>query len=135
MSSAPLATKARRAELLAARRSWAPTTASSEAIVTVARGEGEQSVHEYLMALDKDGVRVLARASCGHLVSGHRGHCKSGLPTHDVDLADLPGFIDPALMIDVPFTLRQYACPGCDTLMASEVAATSEAPLEEVRFA
>src|ERR1700758_917389 len=34
-----LATKAHRAELLAARRSWTPTTVSSEAIVAVARGE------------------------------------------------------------------------------------------------
>lgn len=123
-----------RAELLDARRSWTPVQAR-ETEQSAATGEADRSVHEYLVARDVDGDRKLACSSCGHVVSGFRDAYKSGLVSRDTDLGDLPGFIDPALMIDVPFTLRQYACPGCGTLMASEVVAVSEDPLDEVRFA
>ncbi|MFJ9590100.1 hypothetical protein [Streptomyces acidicola] len=128
------ATKAHRVALLAARRAWASTEVPVGAEPAVVTGEAPSQVHEYLVARDRDNERVLACISCNHVVSGYRAHYKSGLLSYDASMGDLPGFFDPAVMLDEPFTLRQYACPGCGMLMASEVVACSEAPLEEVRF-
>jgi len=41
---------------------------------------------------------------------------------------------DPARYIDTEVALRQYACPGCGTLLDLEVAIATDPPLRDIRI-
>lgn len=127
-------TARRRAEIRESRRGWS-AVASGSGKPTPATGDEARSVHEYLTSVDRDGSRVLACSACDGIVAGYHDRYKDGLVSLDTELGTLPGFIDPAEMLDDHVVLRQYACPGCGTLMAGEITRSSEEPFEEVRFA
>lgn len=124
-----------RASMLAARRGWTGIASTEGSEAKPASGEASRAVHEYLQSVDRQGERVLVCSRCDTTIAGYRSTYKSGLVSVDTELASLPGFIDPAEMLDDHIVLRQYACPGCGTLMAGEITRKSEEPFEEVRFA
>jgi N-methylhydantoinase B len=125
------ATEQLRATARQTRRGWAALSAPVEP-TTAATGQPERSVHEYIVAKDEGASRVLACAACGTRLSDYAGRFKYGLLTHDQELGELPGFIDPAIMLDDHVVLRQYACRGCGTIMAAEVVKAGEDPLDEM---
>jgi N-methylhydantoinase B len=125
------ATDHQRAKARQARQGWRVLNAPAEH-TTAATGQPDRSVHEYIVATDRAESRVLACVVCGARLSDYAGRFKYGLLAHDEEIGDLPGFIDPAIMLDDHVVLRQYACPGCGTLMASEVVKADEDPLDEM---
>lgn len=122
-----------------ARAAWQTTAeatgSEAPAITTEATGEPELSVHEYLVSRDHEGHRVLACSRCGHIASDGRANYKSGLLTDVQPVTLLPKVIDPSHFLDVEMVLRRYCCPGCQVLMAVEVARSSEAPFDEFLLA
>jgi N-methylhydantoinase B len=126
------ATARERAARRQARTGWQPLPVDADQPITEATGGAARSVHEYVIETDAEGRRVLACAGCGHVLSDYRGRFKRGLVTTDTELGSLPGFIDPAIMLDDHVVLRQYACPGCGVLIASEVAKADEEPFDEM---
>ena len=42
---------------------------------------------------------------------------------------------DPALYVDANIELRQFVCPGCGTLLETEVACESDATLRDIELA
>lgn len=100
-----------------------------------ATGGDVRSVHEYLVARDHDGTRVLACSECDHVVSDYRDNYKAGLLADVQPLTLLPHVIDPSHFLDEDMVLRRYCCPGCQVLMSVEVVRRSEPPVSEFALA
>ena len=132
-------TESLRREQREERARWRPASEvlgeEAPPLTTPATGDDELSVHEYLVARDHDGHRVLACSQCGHAVSDYRANYKTGLLADVQPLTLLPHVIDPAHFLDEDMLLRRYCCPGCQALMSVEVARSAEPPMSEFRLA
>jgi N-methylhydantoinase B len=124
--------KLRKAEL-DTRGGWEP--AGSAELTSDATGEPERVVHEYLVAKDADGKRVLACSRCGHVVSDYRANYKTGLLTDTQPVTVIPHVIDPSYFLDDQMLLRRFCCPGCRVQMSVEVARDDEELFSEFKFA
>ena len=99
-----------------------------------ATGEPERRVHEYLVACDHEGSRVLRCSHCQEVISDYRGNYKLGLLADVQPVTVIPHVIDPSYFLDDAMTLRYYCCPGCQVLMSVELVRGGEAPLAEFRL-
>lgn len=134
-------TAARRRELRAERASWPPaaevlgagTDAVLDGAVAPATGAPARAVHEALVARDEGAERVLSCRHCDVVLCGVGGDFKRHLLLHEGPVAELPGAkADAADFIDHPIVLRRYCCPGCFTLLSTEVARSGDAPFADM---
>ncbi|KAA1423011.1 hypothetical protein FE697_012820 [Mumia zhuanghuii] len=132
------ATGVRRTEVRAERATWRPAAEVFEGTapydVASATAEPAVSVHEYVVARDDGERRVLACATCNHVLSDYRDNYKRGLLVDQTGVDVLPRVDDPRAFLDEDMVLRRYCCPGCQTLMTIEIARASEPMLTEVVF-
>lgn len=134
------ATTRRRADLLDERRGWRPATEipdphRRDQPSTPSTGEPDRSVHEYVVARDHDGQRVLACARCDTVLCDYRGNYKLGLLVHEGPVTEIPGVRDPSEYIDDAIVFRRYCCPGCHVLAATEIVRADEPVLSEMELA
>jgi N-methylhydantoinase B len=127
------ATTARRAALREERRGWLRQQIDVTA-VTAATGESDRAVHEYVVARDAQGERILACGKCGERLAGYSGSYKAGALMHEGPVTQIPSAPDPARFIDDPMVLRRFACPGCLTQIATEIARADDAVFPEMRL-
>ena len=127
------ATKAARASLKDQRRQWKRQEPVSEARVD-ATGEPERLVHEYVVARDLDGHRVLACVKCGERLSGYSGSYKRGALMDEVPVTHIPSSPDPARYIDDVMVFRRFACPGCLTQLSTDIARAGEPIFPEMEL-
>jgi N-methylhydantoinase B len=102
---------------------------------TPAAGEPPSSVHEYLLARDVDGRRVLACSRCETVIGDYRANYKLGLLMHEGPLTVVPLVIDPAHFLDEEMVFRRFCCPGCHVQMATELVKAEEPLVTEFSFA
>ena len=69
------------------------------------------------------------------MLSGYSGNYKLGLLVDDGSVTIIPPNADPSFMLDEDIVFRRYCCPGCQTLMTTEIVRRSEPVLQEMRFA
>jgi N-methylhydantoinase B len=128
-----------RSAQLAERGSWRPAYelvgASAPEFKSAATGEPECSVHEYLVARDRDRGRVLCCARCNHIVSDYRDNYKLGLLADTQPVTLIPHTIDPNYFLDDHMILRRFCCPGCKVLMSVELAREGEPLFPEFMLA
>jgi N-methylhydantoinase B len=93
---------------------------------TPATGEPARDVHEYVVARDQRGQRVLACSRCGHVLSDYADNYKHGLLVDIGSATLIPKVGDPSVFLDEEIEFRRYCCPGCQTLMATEIARADE---------
>jgi len=134
------ATEALRRARIDQRLAWQPTGAlvadpRAAGPPTPASGEPPRSVHEYLVARDEDGRRVLACSRCDHVVAGYGENYKAGLLAMQGPVTEIPRVIDPAYFLDEEIVLRHFCCPGCGVQMSIELVKVDEPLLSEFRFA
>ncbi|SOD72142.1 N-methylhydantoinase B [Jatrophihabitans sp. GAS493] len=132
------ATAARRIHLLDERRGWPAVPeffgVPAEPLSSAATGEDPRAVQEYVVARDEGAHRVLACARCDTVLSDYRANYKFGLQICQTGVDVLPGVSDPRVFLDEDMVFRRYYCPGCHTLLTTEIARASEPVLGEVRF-
>ncbi|QEC50411.1 hypothetical protein FSW04_24370 [Baekduia soli] len=126
------ATEARRAEIRAERATWSPASGAPQAFTTPAAGEPPHLRHEYLVARDEGEHRVLACRECDTAICDYTADYKQALLMGVASPMTIPGGggKDPSHFIDVPLEFRAFCCPGCQTLMTTEIlpAGTPSAP-------
>ncbi len=127
------ATEARRATLRADKAGWTPVGAGTTDR-TPATGGDDVMVHEYIVATDRDGERILACSHCGHRYCGYAGAYKDGALVRDDPVTSIPSSPDPHLFMDEPMVLRRYCCPGCHVQVSTEIAREGESPFPEMRL-
>ena len=93
----------------------------------------DQVVHEYV-ALRKapSGMALLVCRCCDRVLGSSERSYKAALLVDAAPVTSLPLVGDPARFIDDSMVVRRYACPGCGTLMATEIACASEGLWDEV---
>jgi N-methylhydantoinase B len=136
----PDATRELRQAILNERTTWRPADElppgpeTTNAFTTRATGEGPRAVHEYVVARDEGGQRVLACSHCGHVLADYTGNYKRGLLVDEADPTLVPLVRDPSYFIDGDIVFRRYCCPGCQVLITSEIARRGEPILVEMLF-
>jgi N-methylhydantoinase B len=133
------ATKVRRERILAERKTWRRASelpgAPSNPPFTIATREQPHKVHEYVIARDEGGERVLACSRCDHVLGDYCGNYKLGLLVDESEVTSIPLVRDPAYFIDEDVVFRRYCCPSCQVLMTTEVVRRNEPALAEMLFA
>jgi N-methylhydantoinase B len=126
------ATAELRGRLIRARLRWEAATPSSEATHKIAAsGEAPRMVHESVVARDDGEVRVLACVQCETALAGYDGNYKAGALCNLGAVTDIPAAADPRRFLDEDIVFRSYCCPGCGTLLSTEIARRSEPVLSE----
>jgi N-methylhydantoinase B len=132
------ATQVRREAIRKERRRWPlASDLQGDAVrpsFTPATGEPARTVHEYVVACDLSGQRVLVCAQCGHVLSDYRGNYKQGLLVDIGSATLIPTVADPSVFLDEQIEFRRFCCPGCQTLMAIEIARADEPVLSEMQL-
>jgi N-methylhydantoinase B len=132
------ATTTLRAQLTADRGSWTPATDlwpnTPTSTPTAATGQPAFRIHPRIESVDHDTDRVL-KCTCGHVLTPANGNYKLGLLIDQSPVTTLPLVADPTVFLDEPMEFRRYACPGCHTLLTSEIARTTEPPLPDITLA
>jgi N-methylhydantoinase B len=130
-----VATSARRAAAREERQRWIPASAlTSQTSFTPATGEPTRAVHEYVVERDEAGRRVLACARCAHVLSDYSENYKHGLLVESNSVTLIPGVQDPCVFLDEKIELRRYCCPGCQILMATDIARAGEPVMFEMKL-
>jgi N-methylhydantoinase B len=129
-----------REQMLAERRGWMPVrkradAAPPPATPTPASGEGPRAVHEYVVARDEGGQRVLACSCCDTVLADYREDYKSGLLVDEGPMTAVPLVEDPGFFVDEEMVFRRFACPGCQRLHAVEVSRASDPVFPEMVLA
>lgn len=132
------ATTARRDQIRAGRAGWRPAAehfaTEADALTSPATGARPRAVHEYVTDRDEGAHRVLACGRCDTVLSDFRGNYKLGLLVDDAEVSVIPKVGDPRVFLDEDMRFRRYSCPGCQTLVTSEIARAGEPVLEEMVF-
>ena len=132
------ATAELRTAMRAQRAGWSAVTEvfglAESPIRTPATGHSPRPVSENLIARDDDSTRVLACLRCDRVLADYRGNYKKGLLIDISTLDTLPRVKDPKFFLDVEMEFRRYCCPGCQTLMTTEIARAGDPILEEITF-
>lgn len=131
-------TTARRTTLLAERAGWGradelPHDPAPEP--SPPTGEPPRPVHENVVSRDGDGQRVLACADCDTVLSDHRDNYMAGCLVHEAPITAIPLVQDPAYFLDDVMVLRQFCCPGCQVLLATQTLRASEPLIPEMLLA
>ncbi|WP_020108284.1 hydantoinase B/oxoprolinase family protein [Nocardia sp. 348MFTsu5.1] len=132
------ATNAHRAELVAERKSWKPVASWWAEAATLepaaATGGPAFRIHPRIESVDDASARVL-KCTCGHVLAPGTANYKFGLLYDENPVTKLPLVMDPSPMLDEPMVFRRFCCPGCLSLMVTEVAREADGPLPEVNLA
>ncbi|WP_029138634.1 hydantoinase B/oxoprolinase family protein [Nakamurella lactea] len=135
----PAATAELRTSVRAQRAGWPAVPqalpVADQPTSTPATGEAPRHVGEHLTARDDGPSRVLACRHCERPLSDYRGSYKHGLLVDIATLDILPRVKDPRFFLDAEMEFRRYCCPGCQTLMTTEIARSGDPIGEEIRFA
>ncbi len=133
------ATRHLRAAILDGRKRWKPARqipgAPEQSSSTPATGEPSRHVHEYVVARDEGGARVLACSRCDHVLGDYGHNYKLGLLVDEGEVTLIPLVVDPATFLDETIAFRRFCCPGCQVLMATEIVRAGEPVLQEMIFA
>lgn len=127
-----------RREVIETRKAWQQTPArfgAENAPAVKATGEPAREVHECVESCDRDGFRILACKRCGHRLGGYRDQYKIGLNLSEEPMMSIHGAPNPAQFVDPEIVFRRFCCPGCQVLMATEVARKGDPIVEDFRFA
>lgn len=122
-----------RTKVREARRGWKRQEQEARQSVS-ATGEAERPVHEYVVAADRDGERILACSKCGERLGGYSESYKNGALVGEIPVAHIPTAPDPARFLDDEMVLRLFACPGCLTQISAEVVRAGEPVFEEMQL-
>jgi N-methylhydantoinase B len=132
------ATRVRREAVRNERKRWKLASELTHGVAqpffTPATGEPPRAIHEYVVARDEAGRRVLACARCAHVLSDYSGNYKLGLLVDIGAVTLIPMVRDPSVFLDEEILFRRFCCPGCQTLMATEIVRADEPVLSEMRF-
>lgn len=89
----------------------------------------ETRLTEHLTVVDGE-----VRCRCGHVLGPGERNFKLGALVREVPLTDgNPTLRDPALYTDRKVALRQFICPGCATMLESEIVVDGAAPQWDIR--
>jgi N-methylhydantoinase B len=131
-------TQARREAIREERRHWNNASELAGPAVpksfTPATGAPPRAVHEYVVARDEGEQRVLACAGCGHVLADYADNYKLGLLVDAGAVTMIPRVKDPSIFLDEDVQFRRFCCPGCQTLMATEIVRADEPVLDEMRL-
>jgi N-methylhydantoinase B len=133
------ATDTRRAALREERRAWPlvaelhPDERAEDPLS--ATGEPARAVHESVVLRDEGSERILACAKCEQPLGGARSNYKRALALSEEPITIIPGAPDPAEIIDRAIVFRRYCCPGCQTLMTTEVVREGDPIIEDMLLA
>ena len=92
-------------------------------------------MHEYVVALKRDGRAILACAGCGRELSAYDGSYKSGLLVHEGEVTLIPSAQDPRYYVDEHLVFRRYCCPGCHVQVAAEIVRADDPICSEMQLA
>jgi N-methylhydantoinase B len=98
---------------------------------TPATGEAERQVLDGVVARDHEGQRILACRHCDEPLSDYTGNYKEGLRVHEGPLTLVPRVPDPSFFLDDCMVFRRFCCPGCQTLLTTEVVREGEPVVPE----
>ena len=91
----------------------------------------ERRLTEYLDAVDGE-IRC---RRCGHVLGPASRNYKLGALVRDRPLTDgNPHVRDPAIYTDSTVAFREFVCPGCGTLLDTEVAVDGAPPQWDIRI-
>jgi N-methylhydantoinase B len=126
------ATEALRGEMRAQRAAEAEAGPAVRPVADASLpGEGALPIHEYLAL---DGERVRCRR-CGQDFGGPTENYKLATLWRRLEFGQIaPGYNDRAVYVDDEVSLRQCICPGCGTLLESELALEDEPPVHDIRI-
>jgi N-methylhydantoinase B len=126
------ATEALRGEMRAQRAAEAvPGPAVRPAADASLPSDGALVIHEYLAL---DGGRVRCRR-CGQDLGAPADNYKLATLWRRLEVGDIgSGYNDRAVYVDDEVSLRQCICPGCGTLLESELALEDEPPVHDIRI-
>jgi N-methylhydantoinase B len=89
---------------------------------------------DHHLAVDDAGTIVCRR--CGHGLCGADRNFKDGAVMKVRPIQDAnPLIVDPAIFIDDEVVFRQFFCPGCATLLETEVILASSPPVWDKQLA
>ena len=78
---------------------------------------------------------MLACAHCGRGLGAGASGYRSGCCELDLPLAEIGReFLSPADEIGEPLVLRRYLCPGCGSVLDSEVRRPTDPPSQDLRL-
>jgi N-methylhydantoinase B len=87
-------------------------------------------VTEYLEAVDGE----LRCRRCGHVLGPVGRNFKLGALVRDLPLAEgNPTLRDPSIYTDSTVAFRQFVCPGCGTMLETELAIDGAPPQWDIR--
>jgi N-methylhydantoinase B len=90
----------------------------------------EQRLTEYVEIVD--GASRCRR--CGHVLGPAERNFKLGSLVRELPLTEAnPHVRDPSIYTDEPVAFRQFLCPGCATLLETEIAVGSAPPQWDTR--
>jgi N-methylhydantoinase B len=125
--------------LAAERASWNPPLGADPAVEiaqTPAAGKPPRSVHEHLVVRDDGQALKLACAKCDTVLCDYADNYKRWCKWHDSPVVEIsPLMDDPARFVDATVVFRKFCCPGCHTLLATEVVDEVEPPIWDMRLA
>ena len=79
------------------------------------------------------GDEIRCRA-CGHALGPAERNFKLGALVRDLPLTDgNPALRDPSIYTDSSVAFRQFICPGCGTMLETEVAVDGAPPQWDIR--
>ncbi|GAA4283803.1 hydantoinase B/oxoprolinase family protein [Brevibacterium daeguense] len=128
------ATQSLRDEYKRQRRDWTPVAEiwpEGESETTGAIGEPAFSIHPRIMSVDAGSERIL-QCTCGHRLAAGTANYKYGLLVDEQPVTAIPLVEDPTEFIDEPMAFRRYCCPGCLTMLVTEIARKADDPLPDV---
>ncbi len=83
---------------------------------------------DHHLAIDEAGMIVCRR--CGRTLCSARQNFKDGAVVKERPIEDAnPLIVDPRIFIDDEVVFRQYFCPGCATLLETEVILATSPPV------
>lgn len=92
----------------------------------------ERGLTEYLHVVDGE-IRC---RGCGHVLGPAGRNFKHGALVREQPLSEgNPTLRDPAIYTDSTVVFRQFICPGCGTMLETEVAVDGAPPQWDVRVA
>lgn len=84
-------------------------------------------LNDYLALAERDGQYVV-QCRCGYVIGPATENYKLHVYRHVAPLSKAGPYVNPYNVGQGRFTLREYCCPGCLTLLDVEVALADEPP-------
>ena len=129
------ATERRREVLRSERGNWAAVGGGEgPASSTAATGGAPGAVHPAIVARDESGRRVLACRACDRVLCDYADNYKRHVLRGTAPVSALPGGpgVEPSRFLDPEVEFRRYCCPGCGTLLSSEVVRGDEGTVADM---